>query len=233
MKRSTPPTRCDNARHRLEKVDCAGCVIRDRLLFAGLDVETDRLLLSPIAHYLMKPGAMIYQEGHQAAAVYSIRSGSVKLSLYSSDNGDRIVRLLGTGSAIGLEALLEPHYQHSAVAIGPTNLCRIPTNTLHHLGKQQPELYRRLMAQWQEQSLSADNHHVHLTQGPVKSRVINLLSILESLQSEQSATFYLLTNQDCASLLGISEESVSRAMAELKRQQVLRKASAHRWKLYV
>ncbi|SDJ17440.1 cAMP-binding domain of CRP or a regulatory subunit of cAMP-dependent protein kinases [Ferrimonas sediminum] len=231
MKRNFTQTSLGNPKRRLEKVDCARCVVRDRLLFAGLDVETDRLVLSPIDHYHFEPGATIYHQGQQAPAVYSIRNGSVKLSLYSSASGDRIVRLLGTGSAIGLEALIEQDYQHSAVTIGPTNLCRIPVSTLHQLGKRQPELYQRLMAQWQEQSLLADNHHVYLTQGPVQKRVINLLCILESLLSDQFATFYLPSNQDCASLLATSEESVSRAMAALKRQGFLRKASAHNWSL--
>ncbi|WP_417346761.1 Crp/Fnr family transcriptional regulator [Ferrimonas sp.] len=205
--------------------------MRERLLFAGLDVESDRFLLSPIDHYLLTPGYTVYHQNQRASAVYSIRSGSVKLSLYSSEYGERVVRLLGTGSAIGLEALLEQQYQHSAVAIGSTQLCRIPVRTLRHLGAQQPALYSRLMLQWQEQSLLADKHHANLNHGPIKNRVINLLYILESLVSEKQATFYLPSNQDCASLLGTSEESVSRIMASLKRQGIIRKASAHRWSL--
>ncbi|WP_407644160.1 cyclic nucleotide-binding domain-containing protein [Ferrimonas sediminicola] len=63
-----------------------------------LKTETDRLVLSPIDHYHFEPDAAIYHQGQQAPAVYSIRNGCVKLSLFSSESGERIVRLLGTGS---------------------------------------------------------------------------------------------------------------------------------------
>ena len=68
----------------------------------------------------------------------TIRSGLVKLTQILPDGTQRIVRLQGATDILGLEALLDQTYQHTATALQPTEVCRIPVETVRGLSRNDP-----------------------------------------------------------------------------------------------
>lgn len=221
---------CDHKR-RIEDVNCAECAIRHRMLFEGIDVEQAGVLLNPVKHIWFEPGDIIYRQGDDPRALYSVRNGIIKLSLLSEDGTLRIVRLMSAGSAIGLEALLGEYYQHTAEALTDADLCVLPPTTIETLGKQQPVLCKRLMGQWQRQVAQADEYLLKLSTGSIKDRVIALLQDLDRLCRDGEIVFQLPSNPDIAALVASRVESVSRIMAEFKREGVLRKEGKGGWML--
>jgi CRP-like cAMP-binding protein len=213
---------------RIRRADCAHCAIRKKMLFADLDLESVGSLLETVTNSTLAPGASIYHQGQSATAVYSLRDGIVKLSKVSRDGDLRIVRLLGPGAAIGLESLVEQQYEHTAEAIARVDLCRIPVASLHPIAQQQPQLHQRLMQQWSMHADIADRHLLDLSTGPVRDRVFRLLAMLQDLSTKPDSLL-LPSNQDCAALLGARIESVSRCMAELKREQTLVRDGKKGW----
>ena len=205
---------------RIRRADCAHCAIRNKMLFADLDVAKVSSLLETVTNTTLPQGEIIYQQGEPATAVFSLREGIIKLSKVSCDGDIRIVRLLGPGAAIGLESLVGQHYEHTAHTIARVDLCRIPAASLHPMTVQQPLLYRRLMQQWCAHVDIADKHLLDLSTGPVRDRVHRLLEMLQAISKGQGSLL-LPGNQDCAALLGARIESVSRCMAQLKRDGIL------------
>ncbi|MBA2483054.1 MAG: Crp/Fnr family transcriptional regulator [Nitrosomonas sp.] len=166
----------------------------------------------------------IYREGDRAEAVYVIRSGLVKLLSYLPNGRARIVRLLGKGSWIDLGGLLNKPHEHTAVAVGDIEIYCIPVNRLHALKVNEPQKFFQFMEKLYEHLREADMWISQFSTGAIKPRVARLVSFLSNIEYGESSTLVdLLTVHEMADILGVTPESVSRILAEFKRNDILHK----------
>jgi CRP-like cAMP-binding protein len=199
---------------------CKHCGIRHLVLFADLDHDDFSLIHRPIEIVDFKTGDYIYRSGEEARYLYTVRRGLVKLVQYVEDGGQRIVRLLKQGDVAGIEALLGRNYQHDAVLLDTTQVCRIPVDVINALNDNTPRLHRRLMGAWDRALSDADRWLTELSTGTAKERVIRLFVTLDELCKEEY--FYMPSREDIGSMLGITTETASRIVAELKRAELIR-----------
>ena len=203
---------------------CDKCHNRRLMLFSELPDSAFEHLLQPIDHFRHSSGSVIYQATTHKKFVYSIREGMVKLVHISQDGTNRIVRLLGPGSTIGLELLYGADaYHHIAVAVTKVDLCRIPVSTIRQLENKYPVLYEHVGKLLQKQLDLADKWIVTLGGGTSRQRVAHLLLILHEFFADKDGAFILLNREDMAAMIGIVVETVSRVVAEFKRQKILYK----------
>jgi len=210
----------------LGRADCENCGVRQLMIFSGLPETAFNLDLAPIDHLLLPGGKTLFRQGQNDGVVFTVRKGLVKL-LCRTDNGDqRIVRLVGSKSAIGLELLdSESSYHHTAITVGEADVCRIPVATLHILDERYPVLCHQIRSRIQSQLAQADDWIVHMATGPSMHRVANLLIFLQQEASSEEGTFPLLSGGDMAAIVGSAPETVSRNIAQLKRDGVLVKVA--------
>ena len=130
------------------EADCVKCAIRTSVLFAGLREQDFEKIHKPIDQFTLPPGSVLYRGGDRADFMFTVRTGVVKLVQYLRDGSQRIVRLSRTTDVLGLESLLEKRYQHDAIVIHPTEVCRLPVEVVKRLGGENPALYQELMARW-------------------------------------------------------------------------------------
>ena len=71
----------------------------------------------PIDEIEFEPGGILYSAGDEGEALFTIRSGLVKLVQYLPDGMQRTVRLLNHGATAGLEVTLGQPYEHAAIAL--------------------------------------------------------------------------------------------------------------------
>jgi len=76
------------------KTNCKDCAIRGLVLFADLDQSDFKLIHYPINELQLEKGETPYKEGDQPQAIYTIRTGMIKLVHYLADGSFRIVRVL-------------------------------------------------------------------------------------------------------------------------------------------
>lgn len=201
--------------------DCRRCGLRKSALFADLaDAELGHLT-TEICSGVLRRGSLIYAAASAGTAVFTIRVGLVKLVMEVPGREGRIVRLLGRGATLGLEALAGRPYDHTASALRTTSLCRIPIPTVEALHGRNPRLLHGLMAKWHEQVLWADRSIAVLGTGTVPQRVANLVRLLVDIGGDPLDAVHLPVVADIAAILGVSHESVSRHLAELKRAGLL------------
>jgi CRP/FNR family transcriptional regulator len=203
--------------------DCILCAVRQSALFADLDDRELGKRLQGIRNAFWPANAGIYSQGQVQHAVFSIRSGLVKLVRADPGKPGRIVRLLGRGAAIGLEALDGDPYAHEAVAVRESNLCRIPGSVMTMLGERNPRLCKGLICKWREHAQSAEAWIVSLQHGSLEERAKALVKLLASVSGDPYDAVRVLCNDDMASLLGVSAESLSRRVAKLKRDGIIRR----------
>jgi len=210
---------------------CEKCHIRKLMLFSKLPENAFTNLLQPINHYLYSPGSTLYQINTNLNRIYSIRQGMVKLVHIEKNGGKRIVRLLGPGAVLGLELLDgAKSYHHTAIAVGEVDLCKIPIDTILNLENNYPDLCARIREQLQKQLDFSDRWIVALGSGIAKQRVAQLLLILNEFSVEKDGAFILLSGEDMAAMIGIATETVSRMIAEFKREHILVKTSNNLYK---
>jgi CRP/FNR family transcriptional regulator, anaerobic regulatory protein len=211
--------------------DCRHCEVRPHALFSALrGPDFERIALA-IRSRVCPKGAVLYREGQVADSVYSIRRGMLKLTKLNTDEGDRIVRLLGRGAATGLEAMTHGLYWHTAIALREVELCRIPLRVFDELQSRHVYLSDQMVGQWEHQIVDADRWLVKLSTGPLHARVGRLVRLLAEMDAAEGNRLELPPMSDLANILGASRESVSRILAELKRGQVLRRVAPHTYEV--
>lgn len=218
----------------LGRPDCAHCDVLHDVLFDGLsDSELGTIfggLYEPIDEFSFEEGVALYREGCEDNAVYTIRSGLVKLVRYLPDGRERIIRLGKTADSIGLERLHGRPYGHTAIAVQRVTACRIPVEVLKQLDAEHPSFYRKLMERWATGLFQADDYIMMLLSGTVKQRIAHLIEWLSEITDDgDGSTVVLLNGKNTAAMLDITVESVSRALADLKRRNILRHVAGDRY----
>jgi CRP-like cAMP-binding protein len=202
------------------------------MMFSGLPESAFTEVLQPIDNICFPGATVLFEEGQRDQGIFSIRSGMVKLLSLTTDGTQRIVRLLGRGSAIGLE-LLEAgaRYSHTAIALTPVDVCHIPLDTLLHLDARYAQLCHQIRARLQEDLDRADQWVVTLGSGPARKRVAYLLLLMAEFGCDApNPDIELLGREDMAAIIGTSIETASRIIADLKRRNILSRTGAHRYR---
>jgi len=185
-----------------------------------IDCLGDTIAASSLWRYA--PGDTIYQADSEVEALYLVCSGRIKLLSFSRDGDARIVRLHNRGSILGLGGLLGETNDHMAVAIDEVSLYQIPIGLIKTISDRDNEAYCRLLEYLNEYLKAADTWITDFSTGGIRGRVARLLLYLmrhDDSTSQHDVT--LLTVNEMAEVLGVTPESVSRAMAEFKRLEIL------------
>ena len=119
---------------KIHRPDCQHCSLRHGMLFSNLDVSTLSKWLWPISHTISKAKTRIYNQDQPPQNIFSLRQGYIKLISFNKNGEQRIIRILGPGSSIGLEALLDQSY-HRDRLLYYSSQCHFTnrTRTTQHL----------------------------------------------------------------------------------------------------
>jgi CRP-like cAMP-binding protein len=167
---------------------------------------------------------VIFNQSTSADSIYIIIKGMVKLLVYLPNGKARIVRLHGPGSVLGLTGMIKQLHEHKAVVVHDVVLLKIATYSLKLLRRQYPEKLLGIVEKVFENLNMADAWITQFSTGSIKARVARLITFLSYLETETSPDIVeLLTCEEMASVLGVTTESVSRILAEFKRQQILQR----------
>ncbi len=199
--------------------DCLNCSLRSSVLFNGLTEKDFELIHEPVEQLTLDPGDVLYKMGESGHHLFTIRDGLVKLVQYLPDGAERIVRLVKSTDVLGLEMMVNQRYEHEAVALRHTQLCRYPMAAVTRLSQHNPVLHKDLMSRWQKALSESADWLTKLSTGPAKKRVANLLLLL--IDHENPAACFMLSRQDIGSILSITTETASRTVSEFKRLQLI------------
>lgn len=200
------------------EADCRHCTLRQSALFAGLQEKDLEHIHDLVDQFTLPPGSVLYRTDEPGGSMFTLRSGLIKLVQYLPDGNHRIVRLVRSADVLGLECLVESHYDHHAIVLQYAQFCRYPTTMVRRLSAEKPALYAELMNRWQRALTEADAWLTELSTGSGKQRVARLILRLSNPENSRCDLF---SREDMGAMLGITTETASRVMAELKRQSLL------------
>ena len=172
--------------------------------------------------FTLEGGETLYREGETPESVYAVTTGLVKLVSYLPDGRSRIVRLLGADSVVGFDGLVNDTHPHTAIAVNRVTGFRIPLAPLERLRTESAELHDALLTRLHQHLQYADTWITQFSTGPVKARVARLVEFLTTVEDNTGDDeVQLLTCEEMADILGVTPESVSRVLAEFKRNDIL------------
>ena len=185
-------------------------------------LEAQPSLLTSVSEHSFQPGEPIYQYNAESKSVFVVREGLVKLLTHLPNGQSRIVRLHKPGSMIGMDGLMDVSHQHSAVAVDAVKAFQVPHAELLRMKENEPQLYADLLEKWHEYLIYADTWITDFSTGKVWGRVARLVRFLARFDEDTEPQIVeLLTTEEMSEILGVTPESVSRVIAEFKREGIL------------
>lgn len=185
----------------------------------------------PVEQLTFSPGDILYKMGESGHHLFTVRDGLIKLIQYLPDGTQRIVRLVKSTDVLGLEMMVGEKYEHEAIVLRKTELCRYPKEAVARLSMENPVLHKSLMEKWQKTLSDADIWLTRLSTGAAKKRMANLLLLL--IDRDDSTECYLFSREDIGSMLGITIETASRIISDFKRLGLMKMISNNHFELNV
>jgi CRP-like cAMP-binding protein len=199
---------------------CRQCGVRQFGLFGALDDAALAGIHLHIADLRLSAGESLFSAQASGKALYTVKSGVVRIERSSEAGERRILRLAGRADVIGLEAALDQTYAADAVACTDVEVCRLPRVLIDDLTHKHPELMLDLMKRWQRTLDDADEWLTELTRGPARHRMLRLLLKLSEYSVGDSLVWWP-TRQEMGAMLDMTFETASRLVSMLRREGIV------------
>jgi len=208
---------------------CFGCVVRQFSLCGILESGPLRDFRRTGSNTSVAAGSAIFFEGDESESVFTVTSGTVRLSKLLADGRRQIAGFLFPGDFLGL-TLAEVH-AFTAEAVTPVELCRFPRPRFETFLDEHPEMERRLFSLAAHELAAARQQVVLLGRKTATEKVVSFLLMLGSrcrkLGIAQPEIDLPMTRSDIADYLGLRIETVSRELSSLKASRLIRLTGMH------
>lgn len=203
---------------------CADCDVRELTLCAPLDASEMRRLCGLLNRAEIEDGEVVTEEGEPAEFVFNVTGGAVRLFKLLPDGRRAITGFLFPGDFLGLTT--RDHYTCSAEALGPVKLCRFSRTKLEALFSEIPKLERRLLGIASNELAAAQDQMVLLGRKSAGEKIASFLLLLSKRQTIRAMpadpVSLPMTRSDIADYLGLTTETVSRTITQLKTKGLIR-----------
>lgn len=168
-------------------------------------------------------GDILFAQGQSSTSLYSISSGLVKITCHSSDGREQIVGLSTPGKLlVGLQSITDDHYEYSAVAATDVSACKIRHRALLTAVNDRADVAVRLISAVNAQLAHSRALMEVMGHQSASAKIASFILLVAPKAHNGNGRFTLpFSRNDMAGLLGLSEETVCRQMADMKRNGVI------------
>jgi len=186
--------------------------------FAALLTNTEKTQIEKIVRIKkFKRGDIVFSEDHPAKNIYILINGDTKLQ--HKDDLDRFItlRIAHSGETLGLETMLpNSHYLVSAVAESDITCCLVSQTDLDNIVLQNNDACAFLLQKKQNEIERIYKHSLIMISG---SSLAKLALALLSLNDGEGRV--ISTKEEIALMTGLSRESISRMLSQLKMSKLI------------
>lgn len=180
----------------------------------------------PVHRRVVHAGDKIYRVGQGFHCLHIVSTGMVKIVNLSPDGREQVVALHFRGDWLGLEAIATGCYTCDAVAMDTGEVWSVPYGELLNVVLRQPELLHALHDAMSRQLARDHDSLQSLCALPTDARVASFLHYWadamakRGLRTDQISLH--MTRAEIGNYLGMTLESVSRALSRLARCDIIR-----------
>ena len=174
----------------------------------------------------VEPGKLIIQPEDPTTNLYFIESGQVRVYQISSDDSGRLLEILGPNDWFGVAALAhQPRQGTRAIAVAPSVIWEVPAQELLAVLPTKPHAAVDLIRQLSTKLQNALDEAGELVFDDCNSRLIKTLLRFSSSAAafrHQDGVVLRITHEQLAQAVGVARETVSLALTQLRRQNIVR-----------
>ncbi|SEA54571.1 Crp/Fnr family transcriptional regulator [Variovorax sp. YR216] len=180
----------------------------------------------PVQRRMVHAGDAIYQVGQDFGSLYVVNSGLVKMVNLSSEGREQVVALHFRGDWLGLDGIASGHYGCDAIAMDTGEVWSFRYEDLLNAALRTPALLSALH-QAMSRQLARDHESLQsLCALPADARVAGFLHYwAEAMEKRGLRTDQIslrMTRAEIGNYLGMTLETVSRALSRMARGDVIR-----------
>ncbi|MHB8771596.1 MAG: Crp/Fnr family transcriptional regulator [Syntrophales bacterium] len=195
-------------------------------LFAGLSKPQYEALARIALRRSCRKGEMIFSEGDAGTGFFVVLTGRVKIFKVSADGKEQILHLFGPGESFGeVSVFTGQGFPADAMPAVQSTLLFFPRQAFSALIQKDPTLALNMIAQLSRRLMQFAGLIEDLSLKEVPGRLAKYLLFL----SEKSAAGVMnldVSKGQLASLLGTIPETLSRILARMNRQELIRSRGA-------
>lgn len=208
------------------RTDCQVGMLRPDGFLHGLSAGAIKALDGIKFTNTYPKGAMLFAEQEAPRGAFILCKGRVKLSMTSSEGKSVILRVADPGEVLGLHAVVSDQpYHASAETLEPCEVAFVRREDFIRFLRENPEASLRAAQQLSQQ------YHVACEQvrsiGLAHSAVGKLAGFLLLWATKGQATDHgtrvllTLSHEEIGQMIGLSRETVTRTMGDLRRRQLV------------
>lgn len=197
--------------------------LRQAGLFSELPAEDLRELAARMQTRDYATGAIIVGQEDRGDSLFVVTEGKVKVVLYGESGREIILSMFRPGELFGEMSLLDNQPRSaSVIAVEPTKALVLERAAFERHLKAHPDAALAILAEMSRRLRQADRVIGNLALLDVYGRVARLLKDLAQKEGVESEEGVLIrerpTQQEIASMVGSSRETVSRALNDFVRR---------------
>lgn len=216
-----------NAPYGMELTDeCANCPMRKNGYFCQLGTESLRAFQRIKFTSSYPSGAVLFVEGQAPRGVYMLCKGRVKLTMASAEGRTVIVRIVEAGELLGLHSTISGElHEVTAETLQPCQVDFVRRNDFLKLLNEHRDAAMNAMEQFSNYYRGACQQirYLGLTPSVAEKMACFLLeSASHGQNTQQGVRINLsLTHEEIAQVVGLTRESVTRGLAELRNRSLI------------
>lgn len=210
----------------LHEAHCQTCSLSSLCLPLALDMEDiDQFDAIIRRRAPLKKGEYLFHQGDAFNNVYTVRSGSLKQVTSEGRGQDQLTNFYLPSELVGLDAIDEPRYPGSVIALETTTVCEIPFDRLDQLSEKLPELRGQIYRSMSKE-LRNDRRMTRLLSGKTADQRLAtfLVTLSDRFRRRGYSPFSFrlsMPRADIGNYLGLAVETVSRIVSRFQSQEVV------------
>lgn len=172
----------------------------------------------------LKRNQILFRSGDESHILYAVAQGYFK-STYTTQDGQVVTkRMIIPGELIGFRELYqETAHHHTCVALDDSGVFAIQKNAILSLIKTKPEVGLHFLGLFSQELIRIETmFESYFTKSAKQKLVLLLVDFYQKFKLSHSNSFTSpLQRKDIAELIGITPETVSRILRELKNEKIL------------
>ena len=187
---------------------------------SDLPAELQCMLNDSVQRTTFRHGEILFMQGQPSACLFAVSDGMVKICTHNPDGREQIVGLSSPQSLlVGLQSLNDERYAYSAIAASNVRACKINHRTLIDHVRDRGDLAMHLIEALNSQLAHSRALMEVLGHKCAAAKIASFILLMTPKSKKSNGGFALpFSRLEIASLLGLSEETVCRLMANMKRE---------------
>ena len=205
---------------------CANCILRHTCLPKAL-VDSSYLYIfesAIIKEYHVDAGETVLEENSKFSSIFAVKSGSVKICL--GEKKDNVDGFYFPANIIGVEGFGYHKTINSIVALERSRLCEIDFEKLLDIMTRVPSLHRYFLTMISRQLQGNQRMASVVRNGSVEQRTAAFLMFISYQYNQQrlsnSDIVLPMPRSDISNYLGVTPESLSRALSSLGKKRLIK-----------